>query len=141
MARTSRFVKACLTNAQQIGRMALNHRQFHGALRRGTIRWIGDLQPSPLSDSYTVQIDYRPPARPTVSVLRPKLVSRKPAERIPHTFPDGTICLHLPGEWTSTMPIADTIVPWMSLWLLHYEIWITLGTWMGGGHEPHDHEQ
>jgi len=121
--------------------MTLNHGQFRCALHRGTIRWTGDLQPSALSDSYTVQIDYRPPARPRISVLRPKLASIKPEERIPHTFFNGTICLHLPGEWTSAMPIADTIVPWMSLWLLHYEIWLTLGKWMGGGHEPRDHDE
>jgi hypothetical protein len=118
--------------------MAANHPQFRRVFHRGAVSWIGDLQPSALSDSYTVQIDYQPPARPTVSVLRPKLLSRKPEQRIPHTFSNGTICLHLPGEWAPTMPVADTIVPWMSLWLLHYEIWLALGQWMGGGHEPKD---
>lgn len=140
MARTSSFVKARLTNAQQIGRMALNHRQFRCAFCRGTLNWIGDLQPSALSESYTVRIEYRPPTRPKVSVLSPKLVSRL-GERIPHTFSNGTICLHLPGQWTSTMPIADTIVPWMSYWLLHYEIWLAVGEWMGGGHEPEDKDE
>lgn len=34
------------------------------------------------------------------------------------------------------MLIADTIVPWASEWLLHYEYWLSTGTWHGGGHEP-----
>ena len=114
--------------------MAASHPQLRGSLRRGAIRWIGPLLPSALSETYTVQIDYRPPARPKILVIDPKLESRKPDEKIPHTFRDGSVCLHLPEEWTSAMSIADTIVPWMSLWLLHYEIWLTLGKWMGGGH-------
>lgn len=141
MARTSKFVTACLTNAQQIGRMASNHRQFRCVLRRGATRWTGDLLPSALSDNYTVQIDYQFRRRPKVSVLHPRLTSRKPGERIPHTFSDGTICLHLREEWNAARFIADTIVPWMSLWLLHYEIWHALGEWKGGGHEPKDYDE
>ena len=29
--------------------------------------------------------------------------------------------------------IADTIIPWTSEWLLHYEIWVATGIWHGGG--------
>jgi len=34
------------------------------------------------------------------------------------------------------MLIADTIIPWASEWLFHYEIWKVTKTWHGGGHDP-----
>lgn len=33
------------------------------------------------------------------------------------------------------MSIADTIVPWTSLWLHHYEIWLATGIWCGKNEE------
>ena len=36
-------------------------------------------------------------------------------------------------EWDKTKFIAETIIPWTSEWLLHYEIWVATGTWHGGG--------
>lgn len=32
------------------------------------------------------------------------------------------------------MYISETTVPWLSLWLLHYEAWHAIGEWLGGGH-------
>ena len=37
------------------------------------------------------------------------------------------------GEWAERMLIAEIIVPWISEWLLHYEIWLVTGEWHGGG--------
>jgi hypothetical protein len=34
------------------------------------------------------------------------------------------------------MRIADTIVPWLILWLFYYEIWHVTGEWKGGGVHP-----
>ena len=34
------------------------------------------------------------------------------------------------------MNIAETIIPWASEWLLHYEIWLATGEWQGGGIHP-----
>lgn len=33
--------------------------------------------------------------------------------------------------------ISDTIIPWTSEWLLHYEYWVLTGIWQGGGIEDH----
>ena len=33
------------------------------------------------------------------------------------------------------MLIADTIVPWVSMWLMHYEIWFATGVWCGSKQE------
>ena len=49
-------------------------------------------------------------------------------------------CLFYPAgrEWRSDMKIATSIVPWLSLWLYYYEVWLATGEWEGGGisHEP-----
>ena len=39
-------------------------------------------------------------------------------------------------EWIPDKMIADTIVPWASEWLLHYEFWLVTGIWHGGGIHP-----
>ena len=73
--------------------------------------------------------------RPKITVLEPAL--RDPGGRaLPHVFPGDKLCLHFPGEWQPSELIASTIMPWVSEWLLHYEIWKATGEWHGGGHEP-----
>jgi hypothetical protein len=48
------------------------------------------------------------------------------------------LCLYLPSadEWMPTQLIAETIVPWTSLWLFYYETWHATGEWLGGGDHP-----
>ena len=104
--------------------------------KKGQLRWIGNLQPTALCRIYTVQVSYRPrDSRPIVTVLKPQLVP-PPKARLPHTFRGDELCLHLQHEWNSHLLIAETIVPWASEWLLHYELWLATGEWHGGGHEP-----
>jgi len=38
------------------------------------------------------------------------------------------------------MSLADTILPWASLWFFYYEIWLATGEWVGGGEHPGDRE-
>ena len=33
------------------------------------------------------------------------------------------------------MKIATSIVSWLAVWLVYYEIWRTTGEWLGGGIE------
>jgi hypothetical protein len=113
--------------------------ELRPTIHRNKVSWHGALTPSPLSDAYETRIDYRfGTARPKVWVLSPKLRKREDALKIPHTFGDGSVCLHLPGGWRPNLPIADTIVPWLALWLYHYESWLATGVWLGGGHEVKD---
>lgn len=34
------------------------------------------------------------------------------------------------------MLLAKTILPWTAEWLLHYEVWLVTGEWVGGGVHP-----
>jgi len=113
-----------------------------------SLTWTGNIQPSPLSDVYTVKIRYKLSNRPRVTVVTPELIARN-GVRIPHLFPEKELCLfrYKYYEWNSRMSIAETIVPWASLWLMHYEIWLATGVWCGskqehpGGDKPKEPEQ
>jgi hypothetical protein len=103
---------------------------------RGRLSWTGDLKPSPLSDTYSVHIDYALGARtPTVTVLRPELRAED-VDSLPHVYTRDHLCLYYPWQWTDDKLITRTILPWASEWLFHYEIWKATGAWHGGGHEP-----
>jgi hypothetical protein len=105
-------------------------------IRRARLTCEARLQPSLASCRYTVQVSYRHRCSPVTRVLDPALELRPDATRLPHVYDDGTLCLYLPTEWDSAMSIANTIMPWASEWLLHYEIWHASGHWTGGGHQP-----
>jgi hypothetical protein len=101
----------------------------------GHLTWIGKLTPTPLSDTYTVQIDYAGYRRPVISVLDPPLVAPE-GKGLKHVFQGRHPCVHFDGDWDPSMSIAAMIIPWTSEWLLHYEIYRATGRWTGGGHEP-----
>lgn len=106
-------------------------------VNRDTLTWVADFTPSPLSDTYTVRLFYRLGKNPRINVLKPSLVIPE-GTLLPHTYPDGLLCLHYTKahEWRSDMHLYQTIVPWISEWLLHYEIWLATGIWCGGGIHP-----
>lgn len=134
MGRKSDFFKsAALSFGQQIGRMSSLHPEFQASVSRNCVTWTGRIQPSPMSNAYAVDIEYTLQRRPKVHVIHPKLRGRGPEEDIPHTFSDGSVCLHRHEDWTPMMFISDTIVPWLTLWLFYYEVWLATGQWLGGG--------
>ena len=58
---------------------------------------------------------------------------------LPHVYHDPLrLCLTLPGtrEWTGTMRIDQTFVPWATTWLYYFEEWLISDEWKGGGKHP-----
>lgn len=102
-------------------------------IRRGALTADMRLRPTPASRTYTVRLAYQAPKRPRVTVLEPDLELYPGATHLPHVYAGDELCLYMPGEWDHYMPLAHTIVPWASEWLLFYEGWLTLGVWEGGG--------
>ena len=99
---------------------------------------MGSLQPTPTSRAYSVVIYYEAGHRPKAFVRN--LRGRADGDRIPHIYAPDQPCLFYPQgtDWRPDMKIATTIVPWLSLWLYYYEVWLATGSWEGGGiaHEP-----
>lgn len=109
--------------------------------------WSGSL--TPVFQTYDVRIAFVPGFNDgtlnfaygsvTVWVTNPILVRRvsEPDVKIPHLYeqplPDQPpkLCLYLPSDndWNTLSPIADYIVPWISEWLLNYELWHVTGHW------------
>jgi hypothetical protein len=109
-------------------------------VRRGELVCIAFLQPNAMCRRYTARIVYRHRHRPRVTIIDPPLELAPGAEALPHVYEDGELCLYLPGEWQESRLLADTILPWTSEWLLHYEWWLVTGHWSGSGHDypvPH----
>ena len=106
-----------------------------GSVRRNRLRWDMQIQPTPLSQVYSVRLLYSLERVPKVFVQSPELI-QPGDDPIPHQYGDGSLCLYLPGagEWDRSMLLADTLIPWTSEWLYFYEIWLGTGEWCGGGH-------
>jgi len=94
------------------------------------------LQPTLISDAYTVKIVYKVPVRPQVQVLKPGLRLAPGKTRLPHVFEGNKLCLHDVGDWRPDRRISEFVVPWTSLWLAFYEFWVLTGEWLGDGREP-----
>lgn len=127
-----------LTLDQQIYRMRCVRPEFEMTMhcRQTSVTWVGPIKPTPMSDEYTVSIFHKPGLPPVVKVLQPLLRIREGATCLPHFYNhDHSLCLHEAHEWKRTDFVADCI-PWTSLWLYFYEIWLITGSWEGGGTHP-----
>jgi hypothetical protein len=127
--------QAALSLAQQAFALRARFPGVHAALNAHRLVWIGKLQPTSLSRRYTVELTYARQRFPRVRVLD-QLELRAGEESLPHVYSDGSLCLHKDDEWSPQMFLANTIVPWATEWLAHYEIWFATGTWYGGGEWP-----
>jgi hypothetical protein len=104
-------------------------------VHRNSVTWTGPIQPHETALSYDIEIRYGLGSTPRTWVISPRLIPNKSGE-IPHLYADGSLCLHLPSEWNPRELIAITVVPWVSDWLVHYEVWRATETWVGGGVHP-----
>jgi hypothetical protein len=101
------------------------------------LKWESYIQPTPLSKKYKILLDYKLKDRPNIWVVDPEL-EKYNDEKIPHRFKDESLCLfrYKYSEWHPSQLIAFTIIPWTSLWLYYYEVWLITGRWIGGGEHP-----
>ena len=109
-------------------------------IQRNCLVWEADIRPTVLSQIYNVRLTYKLGGHPRINVLKPEAII--PENRcLPHTYQENLLCLYYPGstEWRGDMLLSNTIVPWISEWLLYYEIWLATGDWFGGGTHPKKH--
>jgi hypothetical protein len=107
------------------------------------IRWTHKVKPTPLSASYTLQLHYRRGKGARVYVVSPKPLSLAIGKtRLPHVYnhKEQWLCLHYPNakEWDTSMYYVNSLIPWACEWLMHYEIWVGIGEWKGGGIEHNE---
>jgi len=123
--------------AVQMARLIRAYPGSQASLKRDVLCWVADLTPTPLSRTYRVKLEMHKDGKPEVRLVHPTLQTRD-GQRCPHLYPGGVLCLYLPGafEWTKEMQLVGTVVPWISEWLAHYEVWLATGVWTGGGVHP-----
>jgi len=100
------------------------------------------IQPTPLSREYRVLLIYINGYAPSAYILGPNIVGIADQRDVPHLYSQSKqkLCLTYPSynEWRKWMPIADTYIPWIALWLFYYEEWVYSNEWKGGGRHPGD---
>lgn len=107
--------------------------------------WKCEICPSPLSETYSIKMVYHKGKHPNVFVIDPILNFFSGEKKLPHVYstPKQWLCLYprKAKQWDFHMPIIDTVIPWISEWLLHYELWLGTGVWHGGGIHNDDKSQ
>lgn len=110
-------------------------------VRGDELAWQGTIQPEETSRCYLANVSYRAGLTPRVRIIRPSLheivsMSGRPGRTLPHTYrePGDPLCLFVGAhEWNPNLLIAETTVPWASLWLRFFELWLVTNTWEGSG--------
>lgn len=101
------------------------------------LTWEGELKPSISSRTYKIKLRCRIGKSPKIYVIKPQLKLAEGKKYLPHVYstPEQQLCLYYPDnrEWNQGMYYVNTIIPWTSEWLYHYEIWVSTGNWHGGG--------
>ncbi len=82
-----------------------------------------------VEEKYKIRIEYVAGYEPKVTVLQPKI---EPSEEI-HMYRDHSICLHYPPDmpWNERIEVYKFTLPWISEWILFYEIYKITGKWEG----------
>jgi hypothetical protein len=108
---------------------------FRYKVAGGLLLSRGEVQPTPMSHVYAVEVLYRVGKWPKAFVPHGQLRPLEPGGRIPHTYGTAEPCLFYPSvqSWRSDMRLADTLIPWLCVWLAFYEMWRATGEWYGGG--------
>lgn len=127
------------TIAEQLSAIRCKYPQFETAfVSHAGLKVTGVLQPTSRSAPYSFVLKYNLTDSPKIKIVSPELKRNDKGEEAEHLYPNGHLCLYQPKyrEFTRTDLLADTIIPWASLWLYHYEVWHLTGEWLGGGEHP-----
>lgn len=127
------------TISEQLSAIRSKYPQFETAfVSHSGLKVTGALQPTSRSAAYTFVLKYNLTESPKIKIVSPELKKNEKGEDAEHLYPNGYLCLYQPKyrEFTRTDLLTDTIIPWVSLWLYHYEVWHLTGEWLGGGEHP-----
>lgn len=110
--------------------------QLH--LNKSYLKAMGKLQPTPRSIWYSYEIRYWFKEKIKIFIREPEIKVMHNGKKAEHLYSDGSLCLFFPKarEFNSKRLIVEYIIPWISLWLFFYEIWLVTGDWKGGGIHP-----
>jgi hypothetical protein len=94
----SRYVPPPLPLALQLANLRAQNPHGRGDVRRAKLTWQFDAQPTPVSRSYRLRLDYALLESPEVIVVTPNLQTLASDRRIPHLYDQKRGRLCLPAE-------------------------------------------
>lgn len=94
----------------------------------------GWLQPEDCKQEYRIKIEYVAGHEPKSTILSPKI---EPCREI-HMYSDHSLCLHYPPDmkWNEKVKIYQYTIPWISEWIVFYEIYLLNGHKWEGRESP-----
>lgn len=118
--------------------MRKQYPHFNITLNKDNVSLYAKIKPTARSICYKIKLEYSLTKRPKLIVVSPELKKNFNNDEIPHTYPGKELCLYYPkfNEFKPTMLVSNHIIPWVTLWLYHYENWHITGVWEGGGEHP-----
>ena len=107
-------------------------------LNKNFLRVRGKIKPTSRSCWYSYEIKYWFRENIKIFIHEPLIKTELNDKKTEHLYKDGSLCLFFPKakEFDSKKLIVDYIIPWVSLWLFFYEIWLVTGVWKGRGIHP-----
>jgi len=89
----------------------------------------GTLQPEGCTERYKIKIEYVVGFEPKTTITKPDIF---PSKHI-HMYKDHSLCLHYPPDmrWNEKIKIYEYTIPWISEWIVLYEIYKITGKWEG----------
>ncbi|MFK5977219.1 MAG: hypothetical protein QM493_12025 [Sulfurovum sp.] len=113
----------------------------NGELEKKYFYWEFYAKPSSFSKVYKILViwDFTKNS-PNVYILNEEVHKISKVKNIPHLYSKEKVqlCLYYPSyqEFSSSMSLCETIIPWTYLWISYYEEWLYSGEWKGGGEHP-----
>jgi len=127
LAQYFESLKLCLLSSNSSRQIKKNH--FY---------WEFDVKLSTFSRIYKVLLiwDFSKNS-PSVYILNDEVHKIVKERTIPHLYSHEKIqlCLHYPKykDFSKSMSLCETIVPWTYLWISYYEEWLYSNEWKGDG--------
>ena len=89
----------------------------------------GAFQPDGCSDKYEVRIEYVVGHEPKTTICKPFI---EPTKHI-HMYKDRSICLSYPPDmkWSEKTKVFPYTIPWITEWIIFYELYKVTGMWFG----------
>jgi hypothetical protein len=120
--------------------METNYPFLNCAVQNNVLVCGGWMQPDHCSKKYKIKIEYVAGNEPKSTILFPKI---DPSKEI-HMYRDHSLCLHYPPDmkWDERVKIYQYTIPWISEWIIFYEIYLINGNkWEGRESPTHIREE
>ncbi|WP_442846263.1 hypothetical protein [Leeuwenhoekiella sp. H156] len=100
-------------------------------VRDGKLLGKGKIKPKGCSKEYEILVVYD--VNDTLRNERIFLANDSKIQfgKTPHLYPDNSLCLYYPKDFPQKLALNFIdLIPWISEWLVMYELWKKYGVWM-----------